>query len=80
MVKQSAALPAETLQLKDRGLLKTGYFADIVVFDPNTFRDLSTYENPRELATGVKFLTVNGTLAIDDGKLTEARAGRALKH
>jgi N-acyl-D-amino-acid deacylase len=80
MVKQSAALPAETLQLKERGLLKAGYFADVVVFDPKTFRDLSTYEQPRELATGVRFLTVNGVLAIDEGKLTEARGGRALKH
>jgi N-acyl-D-amino-acid deacylase len=52
----------------------------VVVFDPKTFRDLSTYERPRELATGVRFLTVNGVLAIDDGKLTDARGGRALRH
>jgi N-acyl-D-aspartate/D-glutamate deacylase len=80
MVQRSSELPAETLQLKDRGLLKPGYFADVVAFDPKTFRDLSTYQEPRLLATGVKFLAVNGVLAIDGGQLTTARAGRALKH
>jgi N-acyl-D-aspartate/D-glutamate deacylase len=80
MVRSSTSLTAETLQLKERGLLKAGYFADVVVFDPKTFRDLSTYEGPRNLATGVKYLAVNGTLAIDGGQLTTVHAGRVLKH
>jgi N-acyl-D-amino-acid deacylase len=80
MVRSSTSLTAETLQLKDRGLLKAGYFADVVVFDPKTFRDLSTYAQPKNLATGVKYLAVNGTLAIDGGQLTNAKAGRVLKH
>jgi len=79
MVRSSTSLTAETLQLKDRGLLKAGYFADVVVFDPKTFRDLSTYEQPKNLATGVKYLAVNGTLAIDGGQLMDVKAGRALK-
>ncbi len=79
MVRSSTSLTAETLQLKDRGLLKAGYSADVVAFDPKTFRDLSTYEEPKNLATGVKYLTVNGTLAIDGGQLTQAKAGRTLK-
>ena len=72
--------PAETLGLKNRGLLKQGYFADILVFDPKTFIDRATYENPTVLATGVQYLLVNGKVAVDRGKLTATLAGRALKH
>jgi len=79
-VRSSTSLPAQTLGLKDRGLLKTGYFADVLVFDPKTIRDLATYESPRVLATGVRYLTVNGKLAIDNGALTTTLAGRPLTH
>jgi len=79
-VRSSTSLTAETLGLKDRGLLKPGYFADVLVFDPKTYQDRATYEAPTEFATGVRFLTVNGQLAIDDGKLTTTRAGRPLTH
>jgi N-acyl-D-amino-acid deacylase len=79
-IRSSTSLPAETLGLKDRGLLKTGYFADVVVFDPKTIRAQSTYEQPKLLATGVVYLLVNGKLAIDAGKLTNAQAGRPLPH
>jgi N-acyl-D-amino-acid deacylase len=79
-IRSSTSLPAETLGLKDRGLLKTGYFADVVVFDPKTIRARSTYQQPNLLATGVLYLLVNGQLAIDAGKLTKAHAGRALPH
>jgi N-acyl-D-amino-acid deacylase len=79
-IRSSTSLPAETLGLKDRGLLKTGYFADVVVFDPKTIRARSTYEQPKLLATGVVYLLVNGQLAIDAGELTNAHAGRPLPH
>jgi N-acyl-D-aspartate/D-glutamate deacylase len=79
-IRSNTSLPAETLGLKDRGLLKQGYFADILVFDPKTIRDQATYESPRVLATGVRYLTVNGQLAIDDGVLTPNLAGRPLTH
>jgi N-acyl-D-aspartate/D-glutamate deacylase len=79
-IRSSTSLTAETLGLKDRGLLKPGYFADILVFDPATFVDRATYEQPRLLATGVRYLTVNGQLAIDDGALTTKLAGRPLRH
>ncbi len=79
-VRSSTSLPAQTLGLKERGLLKTGYFADVLVFDPKTIRDLATYESPRVLATGVRYLTVNGKLAIDNGALTTTLAGRPLTH
>ena len=79
-VRSSTSLAATTLGLKDRGLLKTGYFADVLVYDPKTFNERATYESPRELATGVRYLTVNGQLAIDNGALTTTLAGRPLKH
>lgn len=79
-IRSMTSLPAVTLGLKDRGLLKPGYFADVVVFDPKTIRALSTYKEPRRLATGVIYLLVNGQFAIDGGSLTDAHAGRGLPH
>lgn len=79
-VRSSTALPAETLRLKDRGELKTGYFADVLVFDPKSFKDVATYQSPQLLSTGVRYLAVNGKLAVDEGKPTEALAGRTLRH
>jgi N-acyl-D-amino-acid deacylase len=79
-IRSSTSLPADTLGLKDRGLLKPGYFADVLVFDPKTFNERGTYQTPKVLATGVRYLTVNGHLAIDNGSLMAMLAGRALKH
>ena len=79
-IRSSTSLTAETLGLKDRGLLKPGYFADVLVFDPKTIRDNATYQSPRLLSTGVRYLTVNGQLAIDNGTLTPTLAGRPLTH
>jgi len=79
-IRSSTSLTAETLGLKDRGLLKAGYFADVLVFDPRTLRDNATYQSPRLLSTGVRYLTVNGQLAIDNGTLTPTLAGRPLTH
>ena len=79
-IRSNTSLPAETLGLKDRGLLKPGYFADVLVFDPKTFNESATYQSPRVLATGVRYLAVNGQLAIDNGSLTTILAGKALKH
>jgi N-acyl-D-aspartate/D-glutamate deacylase len=67
------------LRLPERGYLKPGYFADIVVFDPKTFRDVATYDKPHQFSKGVSYLFVNGVLTIDDGKYTEALAGQALR-
>jgi N-acyl-D-amino-acid deacylase len=79
-IRSSTSLPADTLGLKDRGLLKPGYFADVLVFDPKTFNERGTYQTPKVLATGVRYLAVNGHLAIDNGSLMRTLAGRALKH
>jgi N-acyl-D-amino-acid deacylase len=79
-IHSNTSLTAETLGLKDRGLLKTGYFADVVVFDPAAIADRATYVSPELLSTGVRYLLVNGKLAVDNGRVAEVLAGRALRH
>jgi N-acyl-D-amino-acid deacylase len=78
-VRKLSALPADNLSLKDRGHLTSGYFADVVVFDPNTIQDHATYEKPHQLSTGVSYVLVNGKLAIDDGKPTSEATGRVVR-
>ncbi|MGC2401723.1 MAG: D-aminoacylase [Acidobacteriaceae bacterium] len=78
-VRSSTSLAAETLHIKDRGLLKQGYYADVLLFDPKTFRDRATYQDPTKLATGVQYLLVNGQFAVDKGGLTSTLAGKPLK-
>lgn len=79
-VRSASGLPADILKLPKRGYLKTGYFADLVVFDPKTFRDQATYDEPHRYSTGVRYLFVNGRLVIDEGRFTGVRAGRVLRH
>jgi N-acyl-D-aspartate/D-glutamate deacylase len=79
-IRSASGLPADVLHLPERGYLKTGFFADVVVFDPKTFRDVATYDKPHQYCPGVRYLFVNGMLTIDDGKYTDALAGRALRH
>ncbi len=78
-VRKMTTLPAARLRLFDRGLLRPGAFADLVVFDPATIRDRSTFANPRQYAEGVRYVAVNGQLVVDDGQMTAARPGRALR-
>jgi len=78
MVHKMTSLTASILQLKDRGLLQEGYFADITVFDPETITDRATFEDPSLLAEGVKYVFVNGKLAFADGEATSVRAGRMI--
>jgi N-acyl-D-aspartate/D-glutamate deacylase len=75
-VRKMTSLPAQTLRLKDRGLLREGYWADVVVFDPNTVSDPATYEKPQQYAKGVPYVLVNGTVVIDNGNHTGARPGK----
>jgi N-acyl-D-amino-acid deacylase len=77
-IRRMSALPAATAGLTDRGQLKPGYFADVVVFDPATVSDQATFEQPHRLATGVTEVLVNGQPTIADGKFTGNLAGRAL--
>jgi N-acyl-D-aspartate/D-glutamate deacylase len=79
-IRSASGLPADILKLTDRGYLKPGYFADIVIFDPKTYRDPATYEKPHQYASGVRYLFVNGKLVIEDGKFLGVLAGRPLRH
>lgn len=77
-IERSTALAADTFGIADRGRLRPGAYADIVVFDPRRFAARSTYEEPTLLAAGVRTVLVNGEVAVDNGALTGAAAGRGL--
>jgi len=78
-IRKFSALPAQRMRLTDRGVLKQGMWADVVVFDPETIRDLATYENPNRLSEGMRFVLVNGVPVIEEGKMTKALPGRVLR-
>lgn len=78
-VRKMTSLAAQRVGLADRGILKAGMYADITVFDPNTIIDVSTYEDPSHTSTGVAYVFVNGVAVIDEGRLTRALPGRALR-
>lgn len=75
-VRRLTSFPAENLSLADRGRLRAGYYADVVVFDPTTIADRATFARPHQLAVGVKDVLVNGGFALRDGKATGAPTGR----
>jgi N-acyl-D-amino-acid deacylase len=77
-VRSSTSLPAQILKMRDRGQLREGLAADVVVFDPGKIRDLSTFSDPHKYATGIDYVFVNGKTVVDDGKLTGTLAGRVL--
>jgi N-acyl-D-amino-acid deacylase len=78
-VRKLTSLPADNLSLKDRGRLKVGAFADVVVFDPTTIQDHATFEKPHQLSSGVNYVIVNGKMAIKDGVPTGAATGRVVR-
>jgi N-acyl-D-amino-acid deacylase len=69
---------ARRLRLADRGRIAEGALADLVVFDPATVSARATYENPKQAATGIFHVLVNGVFALEDGRITGNRAGRVL--
>jgi N-acyl-D-amino-acid deacylase len=77
-VRRLTFLPAKNLDVVDRGLLRYGYYADVVVFDPQTIAAHATYDNPRQYATGVRHVFVNGKQVLKDGEHTGAKPGRVL--
>ena len=79
-IRSASGLPADIIGLPERGYVKPGYFADVVVFDPGTFRDTATFDKPHQWAMGVRYLFVNGKLAVEDEKPTSTLCGRALRH
>ena len=78
-IRKLTSFPADTLRVKDRGRLQPNYYADLVVFDPNTIADRSTYENPHQYATGMKHVYVNGVQVLRDGEHTGAKPGRVVR-
>jgi N-acyl-D-amino-acid deacylase len=78
-VRKMSGLAAERMGLRDRGLVREGYFADLAVFDPATVADRATFENSTALSEGVRYVLVNGRFTLDDGRLTAERPGRALR-
>jgi len=78
-VRRLTSLPAGNLALKDRGLLKAGYFADIVVFDPATIQDHATFEKPQQFSTGVSHVLINGGVALSNGEPTGKATGRVVR-
>jgi dihydroorotase/N-acyl-D-amino-acid deacylase len=79
-IRKFTGLPAARMRLADRGVLKAGMWADVVVFDPATIRDRATFEEPNQLSEGMRFVLVNGVPVIDDGKMTNALPGKVLRH
>ncbi|HEX3023673.1 MAG TPA: D-aminoacylase [Chitinophagaceae bacterium] len=77
-IRRMTSLPAQKFQLKDRGLIREGFAADIVLFDEKEVKDLSTYEKPHQYSTGFKYVLVNGQIEVEDGKQNEIRNGKVL--
>ena len=78
-IRKFSGLPAQRMRLTDRGLLRVGMAADIVVFDPATIQDVATFENPNQLSRGMDYVLVNGVPVIDEGKMTGAKPGKVLR-
>lgn len=78
-IRRLTSFPASNLGIPKRGLLKPGYYADVVVFDPNTIQDHATFEKPHQYATGVEHVFVNGVQVLKDGEHTGALPGRVIR-
>ena len=78
-IRKFSALPAQRMRLADRGALKQGMWADVVVFDPETVRDIATFDDPNRLSQGMEYVLVNGVAVIEEGKMTGALPGKVLR-
>ncbi len=78
-IRKMTSATARRIGCLDRGIVRPGFMADLVVFDPDTLRDTATYENPISYPEGVSYVAVNGTLVVDEGQPTGATPGRALR-
>jgi dihydroorotase/N-acyl-D-amino-acid deacylase len=72
-------LPAQALGLKNRGLIREGYKADLTLFDPKTVLDKATFEKPHQYSEGIEYVVVNGRLAVDQGEFKPIKSGIVLK-
>ena len=78
-IYKMSLLPAQTIGIKKRGLIKRGMFADITIFDKNTIIDKATFEAPHQYSEGIYYVLVNGRIAIDAGKFQNIKAGKVLR-
>jgi N-acyl-D-aspartate/D-glutamate deacylase len=78
-VRKMTGAVADRLSIRDRGELREGMYADVMIFDPNTIIDRATYEKPHQLSVGVKYVLVNGVAVVSDGKVTGAKPGRIVR-
>ena len=78
-IRRMTSLPARTFGFRDRGLVREGYWADLVLFDPARVQDKATYQQPHQFSEGFDFVLVNGQPMVEEGKLTEARPGKVLR-
>jgi len=78
-IRKFSALPAQRMRLTDRGVLKAGMWADVVIFDPATVHDRATFDNPNQLSEGMDYVLVNGVPVIDQGKMTGTLPGKVLR-
>jgi len=79
-IRKMTSLPARTFGFGDRGLLREGFAADLVLFDPATVQDKATFQNPHQYSDGFDLVLVNGVAVVEDGKITGRRPGRILRH
>jgi dihydroorotase/N-acyl-D-amino-acid deacylase len=78
-IRKFSALPAQRMRLTDRGVLKQGMWADVVVFDPETVRDVATFDDPNRLSEGMEYVLINGVPVVENGKMTGALPGKVLR-
>jgi N-acyl-D-amino-acid deacylase len=78
-IRKFSSLPAQRMRLADRGVLKQGMWADVVVFDPETIHDLATFDDPNQFSQGMEYVLVNGVAVIEGGKMTGALPGKVLR-
>jgi len=79
-VRRMTSLPTRTFSFHDRGIVRPGFVADLVIFDPEQVTDKATCEDPRQYSEGFDLVVVNGKVAVGDGELTDLRAGRFIEH
>jgi N-acyl-D-amino-acid deacylase len=77
-VRKMTSMPAQVLGLKDRGLVREGFWADLVLLNPDTVADTATYDNPKQYPRGIDYVFVNGVAVVDQGHHTNARPGRVV--
>jgi N-acyl-D-aspartate/D-glutamate deacylase len=78
-IRKASSLPAQVLGIRDRGLLREGFYADIVIFNPESVADNATFKKPHQYSAGISYVLVNGRIVVDEGKITQERPGRVLR-